>query len=138
MAPTFRHGKSAYLSLTDTAGSAFVISSGGDDLSFNSAVDTAEVTSFGDGDRAYLAGLRNHDMSFSGHFSSTHYDKLAPMLGHSTDTTFIYGPAGDTTGYIKLTGKAIVTGVDVGSPVGDKVSMSVNMQVTGVVTTTNF
>lgn len=138
MAPVFRHGKSAFLSMSDTGGTTFTLSSGGDDASLNSNVETADVTTFGDNDRNYIAGLRNHDISFSGHFATTHEEKLRGMLGNSTATNFVFGPHGNTTGYTKLTGAAHMTQLSIGAPVGDKVSVSMSFQITGAVSSTKF
>jgi len=138
MAPTFRHGKGAYFSLTSTAGVTIVLSSGGDDMSLDSSADTAEVTAFGDDDRVYIAGLRGHTFSLSGHFASTYADPIRGMLGNSTASNCIFGAYGNTTGFIKSTFAMHLTQFTVGSPVGDKVSMSISAQVTGAVSSTIF
>ncbi len=138
MAPTFVHGKSAYLSLSDSAGSVFVLSSGLDSIDQNSNVEIADVTVFGLSDRTNLPGLRAHDISLSGHASSTHLSQLRPLLGHSTGTSVIFGPFGNTTGLTKNSFSAHITQLSVGAPVGDKVSISINATVNGAVTTALF
>jgi len=138
MAPTFRHGKEAYFAMSDTAGSTFNCSSGLDDSSLERSVDTAEVTAYGDDDKVYLAGLRDATVPVSGHFASTYDAKLQTMLAHSTGTTWTYGPAGNSTGLRKFRGNGIITSMTVGSPVGDKVSASWTLQVSGPITSTTF
>ena len=87
MAPTFRHGKAAYLNVSNMNGSTFVLSSGTDDVGLDRNVDTAEVTVHGNNDKNFLAGLRGATLTFSGHFSSTHADNLQGGLGSSTAPT---------------------------------------------------
>ncbi len=48
--------------------------------------------------------------------------------------SFIYGPAGSTGGNVKYTGEAIMTNYSVSNPVGDVVTFSMDLQVTGAVT----
>jgi hypothetical protein len=138
MAPTFRHGKAAVLTLSDTAGTTFTLSSGLDDCSLDTTVETADVTTFGDDDRVYLSGLRTHSWSASGHMSSTHEGKLRGMLGNTTASNLGYGPHGNTTGFTKYEAETHITGYSVQSPVGDKVSFSISGQVTGPITSTNY
>jgi hypothetical protein len=138
MAPTFRHGRGGYLSLSDTGGTTFVLSSGLNDCSLGTDVDLADVTTFGDSDRVYIPGLRGHSGSFSGFMASTHEEKLRGMLGNSTAATFAYGPQGNTTGYTKLSGALHLTNINIQSAVGDAVSVSGSFTVTGNVTSTKF
>lgn len=138
MAIQYRHGKSAFFSVSDASGSTFALSSAMDDLGLDRSLDTAQVTNFGDNDHNYLAGLRGATFNFSGHFNSTQATRLDGMLGHSTAATCVYGPGGNTTGYHAYEFSANLTGLSVGSPVGDKVSMSGTFQISGAVTSTSF
>lgn len=138
MAIQHRHGKSAVFTCSDASGSTFALSSGLDDIGFDRSLDTAEITTFGEDDRTYLVGLRGATASFSGHFNSTQANRLDALLGHSTSSTCTYGPAGNTAGYHKYEFSANLTQIAIGSPVGDKVSMSGSWQVTGAVTSTNY
>jgi hypothetical protein len=138
MAPTFRHGKGGYLSLSDTAGTTFVLSSGLNDCSLQTAADMADVTTFGDNDRVYVPGLRNHTGSFSGLMASTHEEKLRGMIGNSTASNFAYGPQGNTTGYPKLTGALWVNQYTVSGGIGDASQISGSFQVNGAVASTKF
>lgn len=138
MAPTFKHGKNAFFSVTSATGGTINLSSGLDDISFPRTADSAETTVFGLGDRRNIAGIRDASVSVSGHFSSTHDAKLPAMLGHSTTLNYIYGPAGNSTGLRKYTGGCILTSYEISSPVGDKVSMKLEFQGSGAVTATAF
>lgn len=137
MAPQFRHGRRAFLSVV-IGGTTTVLSSGFDDSSLKRAVDSAEVTAYTDNDKKYLAGLRGANLDVSGHFSSTHEGRIGGVLGASTHPVWKYGPEGNTTGFRKYQFSAMVTGLDVGAPVGDKISMNFGLLVSGAVTSTRF
>ena len=138
MAPSFVHGKAGFFSLTDTGGATIVLSSGGDEMNQDSNADPAEVTAFGDDDRRYVAGLRGHTFSLNGHFASTYAAPVRGMLGNSTFANCIFGPAGNGSGNTKSTWAMLVTSFNVGTPVGDKVSMSIQGIVDGTVSSTTF
>lgn len=138
MAPSFRSGKSAYFSLTSATGGTINYSSGLDDASIERAANALDVTTFGDSDKVYIAGLRDGTLSLSGHFASTYEEKLSALLGHSTTPQWVYGPESTSNTRRKLSGGAILTEFSIGSPVDDKVSMSFSLQLSGTVTSTTF
>lgn len=138
MAPTFKHGKSAFFSMTSSTGGTFNCSSGVDDSSLERAVATAEVTTYGDGDRVYLAGLRDATIPVSGMFASTYADKLDSLLASSTGTSWVWAPFGTSAGSQKYTGAAIVTKLNYKAPVDDKVSAEWDLQCSGPITSTNY
>lgn len=137
MALTFKHGKSAYFKISVT-GSTIVLSSGLDDISYDREVETADVTTFGDGDRNFLPGLRTGTFQVSGHWASTYEIGIHPLLGGSTLVTARYGPQGSGTGSPYRQVSTIITNYSVGSPVDDKVSMSLTFQMSGSVSTGTF
>jgi len=142
--PTFVHGKGAFFSMssgtTAVIGSASFInfSSGIEEVSLPRSVDTAEVTTYGDNDKNFIAGLRSGTVSVSGIWASTYEEKIAPLLGTANSSWFKFGPASNTAGKRQENGKAIVTSYEIGVPVGDKVSMKFDLQITGAVTSTVF
>jgi predicted secreted protein len=139
--PTFIHGKGAYFALSNTSSTAAAVnfSSGISEVTLPRSVDTAEVTSFGDNDRNYIAGLRSGTISVTGMFASTYEEKVATMLASSkTNLAWVFGPAGNASGRTRRKGQAIVTGYEVGAPVADKVSMKIDLQITGAVSTGTF
>ena len=138
MAPSFRSGKNAYFSLTSATGGTINYSSGLDDASLNRVAQALKVTTFGDSDEVYIAGLRDATLKLSGHFASTYEEKLFALLGHSTTPQWVYGPESTSNTRRKYSGGGIVTDVSVGSPVGDKVAMSFSLQCSGTITATTF
>lgn len=138
--PTFVHGKGAYFALSNTSSTSALInmSSGIEEVSFPRTVDTSEVTTYGDNDRNYIAGLRSGTVSVTGIFASTYEEKIAPLLGDSRLFPLVFGPAGSAVNSRKEKAVGIITNYEVGAPVGDKVSMKFTVQVSGAVTSTKF
>lgn len=130
----FVHGKTADFRLDDSGGTLRDISAYCDSVDFPQTADTAETTTFGAGSKTYLAGLKDSTISISGSWDATLDGYLAPVVGQAATVSFQYGPAGTTAGNIKFTGEAILTSYQVSAPVGDKVSFSAELQVTGAVT----
>ena len=130
--PTFAHGKSTDFAIDDTGGSSRNISNTLTDVSFPQTIDTAETTAFGSSNKSYIVGLKDTTISVSGIWDAT-------VDGYISGTdpasrSFIYGPAGSTGGNVKYTGEAIMTNYAVNNPVGDVVTFSMDLQVTGSVT----
>lgn len=138
MAPSFRSGKSAYFTLSSATGGVINYSSGLDDASLERVANALNVTTFGDSDNNYIAGLRDATLSLSGHFASTYEEKLSAALGHSTTLSWVYGPESTSNTRRKLSGGGILTGFTIGAPVDDKVSMSFTVQCSGTITSTTF
>lgn len=136
----FRHGKNAVFKVDNSGGSLTDISAYLTDVSLPRSIETAETTTFGvtGGAKTYVTGLNDSTISISGRFDSTVDAHLVAILGQEATVSFEYGPAGSTAGYIKFTGEAIVTKYDLSSPVGDVVSFSCDMQVSGPVTRATY
>jgi hypothetical protein len=136
MAPIFKHGRTAVLSLTTSTAGTIVFSSGLDDSELKFAVDTAETTVFGNTDKTYIVGLKDKTFSVSGHLSSTHAPKLFAMVGWSTGTSVNYHPLSTANGFPHIKGSALVTDYTIGAAVGDKVNAGLDLQGSGVWTST--
>jgi len=130
----FVHGKSAAFKLDNAAGSLVDYSVYLEDISFPRSVETAETTTFGSSAKSYITGLTDATISLSGKFDATADSTLAAVLGQSATLSFEYGPAGSTSGLVKYSGEAIMTSYEVGATVGDVVTASVELQVTGAIT----
>jgi predicted secreted protein len=134
--PTFVHGKATNFSLDDTGGTSRDISDTLTSVDFPETIDTAETTAFGSTSKSYIVGLRDATISVSGLWDAT-IDGY--IIGTEPATrTFIFGPAGSTSGYVKYTGECILTNYSVSNPVGDVVTYSIDLQCTGGVTRTTF
>ena len=141
--PTFKHGKNAYLSLDGTAGTRGDSSDTLNEISMPREIETAETTAFGNDDKTYITGLGDATISLSGMFDATTDTLIAGDIanlksGSVSSLTFEYGPAGSVAAQPKFTGEALITSYEVSSPVGDVVTYSLELQVTGGVTGTTF
>ena len=130
--PTFAHGKSTDFALDDTGGSSRNLSNTLTDVSFPQTIDTAETTAFGSSNKSYIVGLKDGSFSVSGIWDATVDGYLSGT--EPASRSFIYGPAGSTGGNVKYTGEAIMTNYSVSNPVGDVVTYSLDLQITGAVT----
>jgi len=135
--PTFVHGKSTDFSLDDTAGTPRNISNTLTSVDFPESQETAETTAFGSSAKSYIVGLSDATISLSGIWDAT-VDGYIAGGTEPASRSFIYGPAGSTGGNVKYTGEAIVTSYSISNPVGDVVTYSLDLQVTGVVTRTTY
>lgn len=130
--PTFVHGKSTNFQIDDTGGTIRDISSVLTSVDFPETIETAETTAFGATSKAYIVGLRDASVSVSGSWDAT-------VDGYFIGTepasrSFVFGPAGSTSGNVKYTGEAILTNYSISNPVGDTATFSADFQVTGDVT----
>ena len=131
--PTFVHGKSVDFALDDTGGTSRNISDTLNSVDFPEVTETADTTAFGSSSRSFIVGLESASISISGLWDAT-VDGYIKGGTEPASRSFIYGPAGSTGGNIKYTGEAILTNYSVSSPVGDVVTYSCDLQVTGAVT----
>lgn len=141
--PTFKHGKDAHFALDGTAGTLVVISDTLNEITMPREIETAETTAFGNDDKTYITGLADATVSLSGMFDATvdaqiNGDIANLKSGSVATLSFEYGPAGSAGGNPKFTGEALITSYEIGSPVGDVVTYSLELQVTGGVTAGTF
>ena len=141
--PTFKHGKNAYFALDGVSASLVNISDTLNEISLPREIETAETTSFGQNDKTYITGLGDATISLSGMFDATVDTQVAGNIanlksGSVASLSFEYGPAGSASANPKFTGEALITSYEVSSPVGDVITYSLELQVTGGVTGTTF
>jgi hypothetical protein len=130
--PTFVHGKTTDFELDDTGGTSRSLSNVLTSVDFPETIETADTTAFGSTSRSYIVGLRDASISVSGLWDAT-VDGY--IIGTEPATrSFIFGPAGSTSSNVKYTGECIMTNYSISNPVGDVVTFSLDLQVTGNVT----
>jgi len=130
--PTFTHGKSAAFKIDDSGGTLRDISNVLTDVSVSRTADVAEVSAFSNSSKAFVAGLKDANITISGSFDATVDGYLKAILGVEGD--FEFYPIGTTGGNPKASGKAIMTSYDRTPDVGGAVSFSAAFQVSGDVT----
>ena len=127
----FVHGKDSYFKIASTDLSTYL-----NNVTVSRSADTADTTAFGSSTRSFIAGLKDATITVSGMFDSAVYSTIAGWLG--TSQTWEYGPAGSTAGRVKVSGSGIITGVELGSAVGEVVTANITVQVSGAVTDGTF
>ena len=120
----FVHGSNATLSLDGTPVTVYT-----DQTTVTRNGETADVTAFGNDDRAFIAGLRGATLDFAGHYDAA-FDAVLHGALDQASIAWAYSPDGGTTTY---SGNGFLTSYTVGASVGDKVSISGNLQVSGAV-----
>lgn len=131
----FVHGKSTYFALDNSGGSLTDISAYLNDVSFSRPIETAETTAFGANDKTYIVGLRDATISLSGMFDSTLDNHIQAVLGQASTLSWEFAtntssPSATNPVY---SGECIITSYDVSPSVGDVISVSIELQVTGSV-----
>ncbi len=132
--PTFVHGKNAQFELEGTN-----LSNTLNEITMPREIETAETTTFGDQDKTYITALSDATVSLSGMFDATTDSAISTVIsnlksGSIASASFTYGPSGSASSKPKFTGEALVTSYEIASPVGDVVTYSLELQVTGGVT----
>jgi hypothetical protein len=120
----FVHGSNAVLVLDGTTVSTYT-----DQCTVTRNGETADVTAFGNDDRAFIAGLRNATLDFAGHYDAAYDSALAGALDQAS-IAWSFSPDAGTTTY---SGNGFLTSYSVAASVGDKVSINGSLQVTGAV-----
>lgn len=128
----FTHGKDTHFTLDGTDISGYT-----DTSALERAVENAEVTSYGDDDRAYIAGLRGHTIPLGGAWDPT-LDAAVIGADDGAVVAFVFGPAGSGSGAVRYTGNCLFENYTVSSPVSGRVAWSATMRVTGAVTRDTF
>ena len=141
--PTFSHGKSASFKLDNAAGTLTNISDTVNDVTVSRAIETGETTSFGNSSKTYIVGLADATISVSGSFDATVDNQLTALIdaqiaGTNASASFEAGPQGTASSSVKYTGECIVTSYEVNPTVGDVVTYSLELQVTGAVSRSTY
>lgn len=122
------HGSNATFSVDGTSISAFT-----DNVSFSRDVETADITAFGDDDRAYIAGLEGATITASGTYDNTASTGSDAVLHGAFDGSQVAWAYSPDAGTVTYSGNAFITNYTITAPVGDKVSWSATLVVTGAV-----
>lgn len=139
----FSHGKSSVIAVDDSSGTPTTITSYVEEVSWPQEVEASEVTTFGNGNKAYIVGLADSTVSLSGKYDPT-LDALmtsvraALIAGTVTTSTVKYSPAGTGSGMPYYSAEAILTSYEPSSSVADPNSWSAEYQVTGAVSRSTY
>lgn len=140
---SFVHGKGAVFSIDDSGGTLRTVT-----VYLNSitglpgARALSEVTAFGDAGTKSIPSLANVQFSIAGHYEATATVGVSTVLNGirvaTATSTFEYGPAGSTTGALKVTGECWMTDLNYDATVSDRVPVTASFQVDGIPTLTTY
>ena len=106
-------------------------------FSIDETIDTVEDTSMGDSSKTYLASIKDFSGSVDVLYDETDTNgQTALSVGSSV--TLNFAPEGTSSGDVKLTGTAIVTGKSITSSFDGLVESTITVQGTGGLTTTTY
>jgi predicted secreted protein len=127
----FRHGRFAEITVNSVALSSFC-----DQADISIEIDDAEVTTFGNNWKRYIAGLAGASVELSGNWDPTTTSgpasALTSLIGDDAFAV-ILEPGGAAVNQSR-TFNAILTKYEEGTPVGDKITFSATLLVDGAVT----
>jgi predicted secreted protein len=139
--PTFRHGKSARFELDNASGTLVALTDVIEDISFSQSLETAETTTMGSSAKSYITGLSDATISISGKFDATidaqiNAVQAALAAGTVTSSSWTYraNSGAIAVGNPEYQGEALITSYEVSASVGDVVTFSLELQVTGAIT----
>jgi len=136
----FVHGKKAVFKIDNSAGTPTDISAYLEEVGLPRSIETAETTTFGNDAKTYITGLSDATVSLSGKFDSANASAIDPILtgilGSSSTVswTFRVNSASTSSTNPEYQGEGILTSYEVTAPVGDVVSFSAELQVSGAIT----
>jgi hypothetical protein len=139
----FVHGKNAYIRLDNSAGTLTDLSSITNEVSYSQSIETADTSTYGTNAKSYITGQNDATVSLTGLFDATSATVIegtinALIAGTIASATLEFGPEGSQSGDKKYTMEVIVTSYEIGAPVADVVSLSVEFQRTGSTTISTF
>ena len=132
------HGKDSYFSLDNTADSPTDVSAYIDTSALNQAIELADTTAYADEDRTFIAGLANANIPIGGPWDATFDGYMGTTAQLKVARDWIFGPAGSTAGFVKYSGSCQIENYTIDAPVGERVSWSGTLRVSGAVTRGTF
>lgn len=134
------HGKGGYFAVEDSVGSTIRdLSPYLNSVTFSRQNDNSDVTTFGQVGHVFITGLTNGTITLAGFWDKTTTVGLNTVLdslfADGGTESFAYAPEGLTpSGNTSYSGECILVSMDISQPVGDVVSVSATLQISGAVT----
>lgn len=137
------HGKDAYIAVEDSAGTTLRnISPYVNSTEFAQSNDNHDDTTYGAEGHTFRNGLTNGTFTIQGLWDDTastgSHTVLQSLVGIETTVGFEFGPEGNGSGAVKLSGECVLSDYSQSAPVADLVSFSATFQISGSVTVGTF
>ena len=127
-----KHGSGVTFELDDTADALTDVSAYVDTSALQQAIELADTTAYQDADRTYIAGLANATVPIGGPWDSVFDAVLGTSTQRKVARGIRYRPEGDTSP--SYTAEAFIKDYSTNQPVGERVSWSATLRITGAVT----
>jgi len=128
----FVPGKSSHVAIDGTTISQYC-----DDSTLQKVKDLAEVTTFGNNDKAYVDGLREWTLPLKGRWDAA-LDAVMNTADDGAVVVFVFGPEGNTSGKVRYTGNAFIQNYSMEGGVGGARTWSAEFKPSGAVTRDTF
>ena len=134
------HGKDAYFSLEDSAGTTLrALSPYITNTTFARQNDTHDTSTYGVEGHTFITGLTNGTITITGLYDTTatvgSMTVLDSLVGLDAITLgWEYGPVGNANGAVKYSGECILASLDQAAPVADLITFTATLQISGDVT----
>ena len=131
----FRHGKDTVVILAGVDISAFT-----DSTQMEDETETHETTTYGRARKTYQSGLGDGKFTIGGVYDDGAGGPRAvikPLKATGTAVTFVYRPEGTGSGKAQSSVSVIIGTFNESSPVGDNVTWTSELQMTGVLDETD-
>ncbi len=141
--PTFNAGKYSVFKLDNAAGSLQTLTTYITSIDFSESLDELETTTLGSTNKSFVIGFGDCEIDLEGIWDPT-LDGIMSLLsagfrgGTVTSASFEYGPAGSTSGKVKVYGECVLTEYTRPTEVGDLATWSAKLHVTGDITVTTW
>ncbi len=137
------HGRLAYFSIEDSAASTLRnISPYVNSVDVERSQDLHDVTCYGAVGHTFASGLTNGRITINGLWDDTasvgSYTVFTTLIGLGVTVGFEWGPEGNTSTDIKISGECYVESYTESAPVADMVSFTATIQISGAVTVGAF
>lgn len=131
------HGKNGFLSIADAGAVVRTVTTYLKSIPFDTSNGAIDTTTLGNSSKKYIQDLNDGSFSLEGVWDSTIDSYIAGLKGFG-ETAFVYGPAGNTGGYVKYSGNVILTAYSISNDTGSEVKFNATFQISGDVTRGTF
>jgi hypothetical protein len=129
----FSHGKDGYWSVNAVDHTSYIV-----DGEFPETRDMADVSTMGNGAKAFVPGQTGFTITLTYKYDPTPYSQLVALKNSASTIDIIHGPAGNGSGAQRRTGSVFITSINPSTGVGDAAELQVEFQGTGAVTDDTF
>jgi predicted secreted protein len=138
----YAHGKDSYFAVEDSAATTLRAIVGIKTITFGQENELADITIIGDEGRKWRQGLTNGTIQITGLWENTastgSHVVLQSLVGIEVTTGFEYGPQGNTSTNVKLSGECVLASFETNTDVGDMVLFTATFNIHGDVTLGTF